>query len=438
MPPSTDLRERFHAYLEEPSPGWRFGARAALRRAARTYRDDLTPGGRAVLWCCVIAAIAGLDTTSSLIYVLFAILFSMLAVGGAAGWAMRPRRLILRRDAPERTTAGEPFSLRYEIENPTPRTFHDLWVGESAPPPGIVPSAGGSLAAPLVRIEPNTPAEVSLPVIAPRRGAYMLKSPCLDTTFPFGLTRLGQRELQPHRILVYPRFGALGQLLVPVGRRYQPGGIPLASSTGDSTEFVGVREYRAGDPLRKIDWRAWGRHGKPVVKEYQEEYFCRIALVLDTYLGEPRREGLEREDFEAGIAFAASVADYFSREEYIVNLFAAGSELFHLEAGRHLGFLENILDVLACVEPCPKVPFRELGPELQARLDAVSTTVVVLLDFDGPRVDFLRAIAAAGTGLKVVVVKSGPTPEDPRLYTGEFGEIAVLDAKAAHEPPGVL
>ena len=42
-----------------------------------------------------------------------------------------------------------------------------------------------------------------------------------------------------------------------------------------------------GDPLRKIHWRSWARRGKPVVKEYQEEYFSRIALVLDTFL--PRR-----------------------------------------------------------------------------------------------------------------------------------------------------
>ncbi|MBI3099615.1 MAG: DUF58 domain-containing protein [Planctomycetes bacterium] len=434
----ADLRERLYDYLEKPSPGWRLGARAFLRYLGRIWRDDLTPPGRALLCGCAIGAIAGLDTTSSLIYILFAIMFSMLAVAGAAGWFLRPRRLGIRRDAPERTTAGEPFLIRYEIENPGPRPCYDLWVGERACPPALAPVGGGSPAVPLSLLKPETRAEVSLSLVAPRRGAYMLKSATVDTTFPFGLTRLGQRGARPHRILVYPRFSALGRLIVPVGRKYQPGGIPLASSTGDSTEFVGVREYRAGDPLRKIDWRSWGRHGKPVVKEYQEEYFCRIALVLDTYLGQPGKEGLEREDFEAGISFAASVADYFSREEYIINLFAAGSELFHLEAGRHLGFLENILDVLACVEPCSSVPFPHLGLELQARLESVSTTVVVLLDFDRPRIEFLRAIAAAGTGLKVVVVKSRPTPEDPRLYTAEFGEVSVLEAKSAREPPGVL
>ena len=90
-------------------------------------------------------------------------------------------------------------------------------------------------------------------------------------------------------MLVYPRYHTLDSLPLPIGRRYQPGGIPLASEVGDSLEFVGTREYREGDPPRKIDWRSYARLGRPVVKEYQEEYFSRIALVLDTYL--PRRPG---------------------------------------------------------------------------------------------------------------------------------------------------
>lgn len=63
---------------------------------------------------------------------------------------------------------------------------------------------------------------------------------------------------------------------------------PLSSSTGDAIEFVGTRDYREGDPPRNIHWRSWARRGAPVVKEYQEEYFCRIALILDTFL--PARE----------------------------------------------------------------------------------------------------------------------------------------------------
>ena len=66
-------------------------------------------------------------------------------------------------------------------------------------------------------------------------------------------------------------------------RKYQPGGVALASSIGESDEFVALRDYRAGDPMRRIHWRSWARVGRPVVREYQDEFFVRHALVLDTF-----------------------------------------------------------------------------------------------------------------------------------------------------------
>jgi len=91
-------------------------------------------------------------------------------------------------------------------------------------------------------------------------------------------------ELPEHTVLVYPRFYSMHDFVVPLGRRYQPGGIPLSSNTGEAIEFIGTREYRAGDPAKNIHWRSWARRGEPVVKEYMEEYFCRIAIILDTFL----------------------------------------------------------------------------------------------------------------------------------------------------------
>src|SRR3989442_2313388 len=111
------------------------------------------------------------------------------------------------------------------------------------------------------------------------------------------------------------------------GRRYQPGGIPLSSSTGDAIEFLGPREYREGDAVRSIHWRSWARRGEPVVKEYQEEYFCRIAILLDTFVRRrPRAAGVRA--FEAAISVVASVADFFSRTEHIVEILAAGPYLY--------------------------------------------------------------------------------------------------------------
>ena len=59
----------------------------------------------------------------------------------------------------------------------------------------------------------------------------------------------------------------------------------MASSVGESEEFVSLRDYRRGDPMRHIHWKSWAKTGKPIVKEFQDEFFVRHALILDTFAG---------------------------------------------------------------------------------------------------------------------------------------------------------
>ena len=88
-----------------------------------------------------------------------------------------------------------------------------------------------------------------------------LARPALRVTDPLRLVT-GRALARPGQVLLaYPRFYHMEEFVVPVGRRYQPGGIPLSSSTGDAIEFLGTREYREGDPVRNIHWRSWARAG---------------------------------------------------------------------------------------------------------------------------------------------------------------------------------
>jgi uncharacterized protein (DUF58 family) len=194
---------------------------------------------------------------------------------------------------------------------------------------------------------------------------------------------------------------------------------------GDSAEFVGTRDYRPGDSLRSIHWPSWARRGAPVVKEYQEEYFCRIAIVVDTFL--PRRpRPAERTRFEAAISVAASIADFFSRTEHVVDVLAAGPDLYEVSAGRSLAYLENILDVLACVEPSAAPPFKTIGPALFERLAQVTTVVAVVLDWDEAREGFLRQVHELGTAVRAVVVHEGSTTRPPGGVSEELGGVEIM------------
>jgi uncharacterized protein (DUF58 family) len=232
-----------------------------------------------------------------------------------------------------------------------------------------------------------------------------------------------RRVVHPEQVvLAYPRFYGLDSMSLPVGRRYQPGGIPLASSLGDSTEFVGTRDFREGDPLRRVHWRSSARRGRPVVKEYHDEYFSRVALLLDTYLP-PRPRAADRQGFEAAISLLASIADRMSRSEEVVDVLAAGPDLYEVSAGRSLGYLGNVLDVLACLQPCGEPPFEVLAAPLLARLAQLTTIVAVVLDWDEKREAFLRSVRRMGVAVVTFVVRSGPTARPFEPAADELGAI---------------
>src|SRR5205809_6977827 len=50
---------------------------------------------------------------------------------------------------------------------------------------------------------------------------------------------------------------------------------------GLSVEFADYREYSPGDDLKRLDWRAYARSQRYVVKRFEEESNLRATIVLD-------------------------------------------------------------------------------------------------------------------------------------------------------------
>jgi uncharacterized protein (DUF58 family) len=58
-------------------------------------------------------------------------------------------------------------------------------------------------------------------------------------------------------------------------------GLHRSPHRGFSAEFAELRAYRAGDDLRYIDWRMYGRSDRYYVKQFEEETNLRAYLLLD-------------------------------------------------------------------------------------------------------------------------------------------------------------
>jgi uncharacterized protein (DUF58 family) len=381
----------------------------------------MTYPGKILLFGFFLSGI-GTISVSVPIYNLFSVLMALILVDGIASWIFRPR-CDLKGDFPAQTTAGQPAVGHFTVTNRGWLPIYDMAVAFRWLERPLSQTDRDDTLGCLSRGES---VDVTVTIDAPQRGFYALPKLGVHTLFPFHLNRSGNAALPGKSLLVLPAFHQLTSVDLPVGSKFQPGGIALTSNVGESPEYIGNREYVPGEPARRLDFRSWARLGKPVVREYQEEYYCRIALILDTYMPpepwliEKLKSIGERYQpisavkppmnvLEAGISLTASIADALSRGEYLIDLFAAGPELYVFRAGRHTAHFDNVLEILSCVDRCLDDPFETIGPAVFEELSNVSTAVCIFLDWDEQREQMARAVLDSGSSLKTIIIHEGET-----------------------------
>ncbi|MCD4784038.1 MAG: DUF58 domain-containing protein [Candidatus Eremiobacteraeota bacterium] len=327
---------------------------------------------------------------------------------------------------PFRTSSGSTVREKITLKNKTGRNAYFIFVREENLPEEISPGESEGVMVPLLK--KGEEIDLTLNLFMKKRGNYSLESIYIETSFPLGIVKTGYPVKRKRNILAYPSFTPILHLNIPAGMRLQPGGIALASKVGESTEFIGTREFRDGDSPRHIHWKSWARFNKPIVKEFQEEYFCRIALFIDTFVpkGSPPKD---YDAFESSLSLAASISDYLERQEYIIDIIAAGPDIYYLQAGRALAYLDQILDILACLDVCRDRPYSRIEPHLMEELSGISTVIVLLLDWDDERRDFLNRIKEMGIEIRIFIIANDREGKDIAQIEDIFGSVTLLDSK---------
>lgn len=368
----------------------------------------LTPAGR-VLYAGIIAGTP--LALASLLIPVHQLLSGMSMLGAGTlliGWFTRPR-VTLKGYFPAKASAGRPVRGEFILTNTGKHSVRDVGVQYFNLPKTIDKPRIEHLVG---CIAPGETINFEVTLLPLRRRLHRLPAVRAYANFPFNIWRTGAvldpestQGLHPASLLVLPDFHPAVDIDLPGGRRYQPGGIMLTSQVGESPEYMGNREYRAGDPIRRIDFRAWARRGAPIVREYQEEYFTRVGLILDTYKSTKKREPRAGfPDLEAAISLSAAIADTLARAEYLIDLFAAGPELYMFRAGRHTAHFENVLEILADVDVCRTNPFDVITPALAEELASISTAICVFLGWDDARETLVRQITESGCAVKLFIV----------------------------------
>jgi uncharacterized protein (DUF58 family) len=390
-------------------------------RTQDTLVRRLTTAGKLVAGALVAAMIFGPNTRLTVSYQAFTLALALLTV--AALLSVRaPRAVDVRRRLPRFATVGEAVTYHVVVRNPGAEARAGLSLLEDLedPRPDFATFASAHEPDEARRnwfdrklayhrwawlIEQHRRLEVAehaLPLLPPRatvqvpvtatprrRGRARFRGVSVARADPLGLVRALRPQPLPDTLVVLPRRYALPPLELPGTRRYQPGGITLASSVGDSQEFFSLRDYRPGDPLKRIHWRSWARARKPIVREYQDEFFVRHGLVLDTFVPSAT------EIFEEAVSVAASFAAAAHTQDGLLDLMFVGPETYVITAGRGVGHAERMLEVLAEVRPCPDRAFGALHRLVVERHGLLSGLVCVLVAWDDARralVDHLRAL----------------------------------------------
>lgn len=150
-------------------------------------------------------------------------------------------------------------------------------------------------------------------VVAERRGSHPIGPLVISRTDPFGIAYAEYALGQPRSLLVTPR-------VVPLSR----GELDVAHSEGTQHELLRhsipsadeliAREYRPGDPLRRVHWRATARHDKLMVRQEEQRSNPEAWLLADT------RGGLAGgAAFEAQMDLLASVGVHLLDEGFAVS-----------------------------------------------------------------------------------------------------------------------
>jgi uncharacterized protein (DUF58 family) len=377
-----------------------------------------TGAGFLALGTLVTAGALGIDTNQTLAYQIFTFLFALIAAAMAAALLLRPRFQVLR-TLPRVITAGQSFDYRVRVKNLGAHAADGLALLEDLadPRPALAdfraaqkfPTYRGwwrlTLRNQVAHIDdtalpalaPRAEAEVRVQGLAYRRGTLRIESATIARADPLGLFRCLARVALPDKVVVLPRRYTLPHLLLPGARRYQHGGVALASSVGESEEFMSLRDYRPGDPLQRIHWKSYARSGKPVVKEYQDEFFERHALVLDTFTG--RSDAV----FEEAVSLAASFACTLDTQESLLDLVFVGGESYCYTAGRGQMQPGSLVEILAGVRAAAG-EFRRLHDAVLARRAALSGCILILIAWDEARLELVRALRQSAVPLTVLLV----------------------------------
>lgn len=261
-------------------------------------------------------------------------LVALAVVAGAAvvDWMLvsSPWRVGIGRSATPVLSLGDQGWVAWSIAPSRP------WRQRVALADDLVPTLGVQRRA-SVTLSATGSASVTVPMRPVRRGRHHLDEVVVRVAGPLRLVARQHVRALEGRIDVHPAFPSRREAeLRVIDRRVQDVGRRSVRALGSGTEFESLRDYRLEDQIRRVDWSATARAGKPIVRTYRSEQNQVVHVLLDTG------------------RLSAGVVDGVTRLDHLMDVGLAMTTVA-VGVGDRVGFQAFAQDIVADV-PVSRVP----------------------------------------------------------------------------------
>jgi uncharacterized protein (DUF58 family) len=305
---------------------------------------------------------------------------------------------------PARLPRGESADVLLELSNADTRPG-GLWVLTEQLPADL----GRAPRFVIDRLPAGGTATLAYRVHGEHRGRHPLGPLRLRLVDPFGLVERTAVGTDRATLLVVPRVRPLGAG-GPVGGHGGGGEGSRRTIAVHGEDDVSTREYRYGDDLRKVHWRATARTGELMVRLEERPWRAQATLLLDTraraHLLAPRHAPVHlvgpagdddppADSLEWLIEAAASIGTTLAQRGAVLRAVTDAGELVPT-SGRGRLSPEDLVDRLAGLGP-------SRVPELRAGVEQVCRVAG-----DGPMICLLGAVGPDDV-IELIRGRSGPT-----------------------------
>jgi uncharacterized protein (DUF58 family) len=222
---------------------------------------------------------------------------------------------VSRRVSETKALMDDPVMVELALENHGPR-IERLFLQDTPPARAKVTRGSTSV---LCGVEQGGKVTLRYEVKLSEPGEHRFESCSVRLQSMFGLAERRLALRSPLTVRVYPRH-LVKRLGLGPARAFGWSGVTPSRFRGGRLDFINIRGYTTGDPLKDVNWKASGRMGKMLVNEWRAErgLDCVVAVDLSS-------ESLPR------------VGEWSARTEVITAVYELTSSL--LGSGNRVGML---------------------------------------------------------------------------------------------------